>query len=89
LSSRSCKAREQHPVLIDLDRSVRPVAEDILIPNGMAVTPEGKALYAVDSGRKVVFSFVVDPDTGDLSERKVVVEVAGAPIPRVQVRVAP
>jgi sugar lactone lactonase YvrE len=60
---------------IDLDGSVRLAAGHMLVPNGMAFSPDGTLLYAVDSGRKVVYSFPVDAETGDLGDRKVVVEV--------------
>jgi sugar lactone lactonase YvrE len=66
--------------LIELNGSSRLVAEDVRVPNGMALSPDGSALYVCDSGRKVVFRFQVDPVTGSLSHRSVLVEVdAGVP----------
>jgi gluconolactonase len=65
---------------IDLDGSSRVVADDIRLPNGMALSPDGSALYVCDSGREVVFRFQVDRDTGNLSRQSVLVEVdAGVP----------
>jgi gluconolactonase len=61
--------------LIELNGSWRVVAEDIRVPNGMALSPDGSALYVCDSGRKLVFRFRVDPVTGNLSHQMVLIEV--------------
>jgi gluconolactonase len=60
---------------IELDGSWGVVAEDIRLPNGMALSPDGSALFVCDSGRRIVFRFRVDPVTGSLSDQNVLVEV--------------
>src|SRR5262249_16668035 len=66
--------------LMDLKGSWRVVAEDIRVPNGVALSPDGSALYVCDSGRKVVFRFRVDPLSGRLDQQSVLIEVdAGVP----------
>jgi gluconolactonase len=66
--------------LIELNGSWRAVAEDIRVPNGMALSPDGSVLYVCDSGRKVVFRFRVDPVSGRLDHQRVLIEVdAGVP----------
>ena len=57
--------------LIDIDGLVQRVAEDIRITNGTALAADGKTLYLSDSGRRVVFSFDVDPQTGRLGKRSI------------------
>ncbi len=61
--------------LIDLDGSHRLAAEDIQLPNGAGVSPDGSFLYVGDSGRKVVFRFDLDADTGDLHNQTTLIEV--------------
>jgi xylono-1,5-lactonase len=61
--------------LIDVDGSHRIAAEDIWLPNGAAVSPDGSFLYVGDSGRKVVFRFDLDSDTGELRNRLPLIEV--------------
>ncbi|MFM9885745.1 MAG: SMP-30/gluconolactonase/LRE family protein [Burkholderiales bacterium] len=60
--------------MIDTDGSVQRVAEDIRITNGTALSADGKTLYLSDSGRRVVFSFAVDPQSGRLGKRSVFAE---------------
>jgi gluconolactonase len=69
-------ARGGAVLVVDTDGSTRVVADDFRVPNGMAPSPDGSVLYVVDSGRRVVFAFDVDEDSGALAARRVVVEVA-------------
>ncbi|GAA4236451.1 SMP-30/gluconolactonase/LRE family protein [Actinomadura meridiana] len=49
---------------------VREVADDILFPNGMAVTPDDSTLIVADSYRHCLVAFDIGPD-GDLTGRRV------------------
>lgn len=55
--------------LIELDGSSRKVAEDVLLTNGLAFSPDGKTLYHSDTLRKVVNCYSVNDD-GSLGEKK-------------------
>jgi D-xylonolactonase len=48
--------------LIDLDGSVRDVAQGVLLSNGLAFSPDGKRLYFADSLRRIVSVFNVSDD---------------------------
>ena len=56
--------------LIDLDRSVRKVAEDIRLTNGLGFSPDGKTLYHSDSSRQHVNCYEVNDD-GSLGTKQV------------------
>jgi len=55
--------------LIDLDGSVRVVAEDIRLTNGLGFSPDGTTLYHSDSTRQTVFQYSVVAD-GSLGEKR-------------------
>jgi|TARA_B100000315_G_scaffold259466_1_gene315651 gluconolactonase len=64
--------REPHAgdlYLIDLDGSARVVAEDVLLTNGLGLSPDGRTLYHSDTGRQTVFCYSVDSD-GSLGEKR-------------------
>lgn len=56
--------------VIDLDGSSRIVADDIQLTNGLAFTPDGRALYHADSRRRQIYRYEVGK-SGDLSPREV------------------
>ena len=62
-------------VLVAAPGAGRVVAEDIRVPNGVALSGDGSELYLCDSGRRVVFGFPVDADSGELGPRSVLIEV--------------
>ena len=65
--------------LIDLDGSVRVVAEDVRLTNGLGFSPDGRTLYHSDSARNAVMSYAVAED-GSLGEKQLFVETErGAP----------
>jgi len=55
--------------LVGPDGSVRPVAEDLAFPNGMAVTADNTTLLVADSYRRSLVAFDIDDD-GGLSRRR-------------------
>lgn len=64
--------------LVELDGSVRSVAEDLYFPNGMAIVDNGRTLVVAETrsepGRLTAFSIA---DDGSLSDRRVVIEFDG------------
>jgi sugar lactone lactonase YvrE len=56
--------------LAAVDGTVRPVADDIAFPNGMAVTPDNATLIVADSHRHHLLAFDIAAD-GGLSGRRV------------------
>lgn len=59
---------------LDADGSVRTVLRELTISNGLGWSPDARTLYLNDSGPSVTWSFQVDPDTGTLTDRQVLVE---------------
>lgn len=57
-------------VLVSPDGSVRPVADDLYFPNGMALTPDGRTLLVAESYASRITAFDVGDD-GGLSGRRV------------------
>ncbi|MDE0442070.1 MAG: SMP-30/gluconolactonase/LRE family protein [Gammaproteobacteria bacterium] len=55
--------------VIDLDGSARIVAEDVLLTNGLGLSPDGKTLYHSDSRRQTVYCYAV-VRTGDLGPKR-------------------
>ena len=60
--------------LIDLDGHSSKVAEDIMLTNGLAFSPDGKTLYHSDSSRKVVNRYDVHED-GLLGAKQIFAEL--------------
>ena len=70
--------------LYRLDRTGRTevVLEDLTISNGIGWSPDGRTMYLVDSGPRVVHAFTFDGDRGTISAGRVLVTVPediGAP----------
>ena len=70
--------------LYRLDRTGRTevVLEGLTISNGLGWSPDGRAMYLVDSGPRVVHAFAFDADRGTISAGRVLITVAeevGAP----------
>ena len=62
--------------LVTADRSVRQVADDIVFPNGMAVTADNSTLIVADSYRHQLVGFDIGAD-GGLSNRRVWADLVG------------
>ena len=63
-------------VLATPDGTARQVADDVLFPNGMAVTPDGSRLLVAESYRNRVTAFDID-ESGDLDNRRIFAETPG------------
>ncbi len=61
--------------MLNPDQSVVPLVENVSISNGLAWTADGTTLYYIDTPTRRIDAFHVDPGTGALSGRRVVVEV--------------
>jgi gluconolactonase len=59
---------------IELDGSARVLAEDVLLSNGLGVSPDGRALYHSDSLRGVVWRYAFGVD-GEVIGRTVLLDV--------------
>jgi sugar lactone lactonase YvrE len=70
--------RPGHVVLVTPDGAVRRVAEDLLFPNGMAVTADNATLIVAESYGTRLTAFQVD-GAGGLTGRRVFAEVDEAP----------
>lgn len=63
--------------LIDLDGNARVVADDVLLTNGLGLSPDGRRLYHADSLRHAVFGYDVQTN-GDLGPKRLFVETGVA-----------
>ncbi len=55
---------------IDRDGSYRIMAEDLLVPNGMAFSGDYKYFYLTDSDLRTIFRFNYDRETGNLTNQQ-------------------
>jgi len=62
---------------LDPDNSMQVVLEDVGCSNGMGFTPDGTKMYFTDSGRRTIDLFDYDVATGELSNRRLFVQVSG------------
>jgi sugar lactone lactonase YvrE len=62
--------------LVTPDGGVRTVAEDLMFPNGIAVTPDNSTLIVAESYAHRLTAFVIAPD-GSLRDRRVWAELPG------------
>lgn len=66
---------EERVYYLSPDRqSVVIVADDLVKPNGLIGTPDGKTLYVADSGGRKTYSYTVNPD-GSLSGKTLFTEM--------------
>ena len=54
---------------LDGDR-LTPVIDGIAVANGLAFSPDGRTMYATSSPSRKVEAFDLDPDTGNVSNRR-------------------
>ncbi|NNL65254.1 MAG: gluconolaconase [Myxococcales bacterium] len=63
---------------VDPDGRVAVVAEDLLFPNGTVLTPDGRTLILGETFGARLTAFDRDPETGDLSNRRLWAQLSGA-----------
>jgi sugar lactone lactonase YvrE len=56
---------------IDPDGTVERMATGVIVSNGIAFSPDGKALYFTDTRRHLSFVFDLDLDDGAISNRRI------------------
>ena len=69
-----------HLVRVDPDGSARSVADELIAPNGMVITPDGSTLIVGESGGARLTAFDVAED-GSLSGRRVWADLPGGAVP--------
>jgi sugar lactone lactonase YvrE len=57
---------------LDPDGSLHRMVDDLIVSNGLAWTADGRTMFHSDSKRPVVWAYDYDPDTGTISDRRVV-----------------
>jgi sugar lactone lactonase YvrE len=62
---------------IDPDHRWERTMTEIIVPNSLAWSPDGRTMYFADTYRHVIWAFDYDPDGGTPSNRRTLVEVAG------------
>jgi D-xylonolactonase len=62
--------------LVHADGRVEVVDEGIELANGLALSPEDRTLYFVDSAARIIYAYDVDPESGRLSGKRVFARVA-------------
>ena len=55
--------------------TLRVLDEGWGLPNGMAFSPDGRILYAVDSYERAVYALDYDPETGKASNKRKIVDI--------------
>lgn len=65
-------------ILVTPDGEVREVADDLAIPNGTVITPDGKTLIVAESRGPRLTAFDIEAD-GSLTNRRVWAEMEGTP----------
>lgn len=61
--------------LIETDGSVRIVDEGIKLSNGLGFTRNNRILYYADSAERCIYQYEVDPETGELKDKRIFVTV--------------
>ncbi len=59
---------------VGADERVTTALTGVGISNALAFSPDGRRMTFSDTTRNVIWSFAVDPDTGELSDRRVLLE---------------
>ncbi|ANI76981.1 MULTISPECIES: SMP-30/gluconolactonase/LRE family protein [Sphingobium] len=57
-------------ILVQPDGATKIAASDMMSPNGMAISPDGRTLYVAESTAMRITCFDIDPDSGALSNRR-------------------
>lgn len=65
-------------IRVDPDGTASVAADDLMVANGMAITPDGATLIVAESAGRKLTTFAIGPN-GDLSDRAVFAELPHAP----------
>jgi sugar lactone lactonase YvrE len=65
----------------DPDGTVRQMEEGLTISNGLDWSPDGRTFYLTDSPEKRIHAYDFDPAAGTISNRRVLIETSGDPVP--------
>lgn len=68
-------------LMVDADGRSRVAAQQMMGPNGVAVSADGKTLYVAESSAMRVSSFTIDAGSGELSNRRVFATLPDGAIP--------
>lgn len=63
---------------LELDGTCTTVLSGLTISNGIGWSPDGCRMYLSDSGTRTIDAFDFDPETGDISGRRVIVQIVEA-----------
>ncbi|KMK65108.1 SMP-30/gluconolactonase/LRE family protein [Puniceibacterium sp. IMCC21224] len=63
------------------DRGLVQMADQVVVPNSLCFSPDGTVMYFSDGRDPTIWAFTLDPETGDISDRRVFAEMqsGGAP----------
>ena len=65
-------------VMVDVDGSVEVVAEDLITPNGLAITGDGERLVVAETRGRRITSFSISRPDGRLSDRSLIASTGDA-----------
>lgn len=68
-------------IVVDTDGRATIAASDLMSPNGVAVSPDGRTLYVAESTAMRITQFSIDPATGALADRRVFATLPDGGIP--------
>jgi sugar lactone lactonase YvrE len=70
------------PYQLDANGRTEVMLEGLMISNGIGWSPDGRTMYVIDSGPRVIYAFAFDGTRGTLADQRVLVTVpddVGAP----------
>ena len=60
---------------LDANATCREMADNVLVANGLAWSPDGSIMYWSDSRCSIVYAFDFDPTSGDVANRRIFIEL--------------
>jgi D-xylonolactonase len=61
--------------LIEKGGAPRVVEEGVLLANGLGFSPDDRTLYFADSAARRIYAYAVNPENGDLSQKRVFADI--------------
>lgn len=61
----------------DADKRCHKMVENLICPNGLAFSPDGRTLYHSDSRQDYVFAWDLDKQSGDISNQRIFIAMDG------------